>query len=182
MNNENIVLDENSNTSDEEVIDLDLTTEEDVVEQDEEVDVEKILADKKKAEELAHNYKIRAEKAEAKIKTAKPEPTQNSSLTVYDTIALMNAKVTEAEDIKEVEEYARFKGVSVSEALKSGVIKTILADKAEERKTAQATNTGKARVGSSTLPDEVVLKNASLGKLPDDPSALVNARFNSRRN
>lgn len=180
MNEENIVLDENSNTS-EEVIDLDLdnNTEEEVVE--EELDVEQLLAEKKKAEELAHNYKIRAEKAEAQNKKPKPQATQSqSSLTVYDTIALMNAKVTEAEDIKEVEEYARFKGISVSEALKSGVVKTLLSEKAETRRTAQATNTGKARAGSATISDDVLLKSASQGKLPDDPASLVAARFNRK--
>lgn len=180
MNEENNVLDGNSNASEEEVIDLDLDTnpEEEVVE--EEVDVNQILAEKKKAEELAHNYKIRAEKAEAQIKKPKAQPAQDSSLSVHDAIALMTAKVTEAEDIKEVEDYARFRGISVSEALKSSVVKTLLADKAEMRRTAQATNTGKARAGSATVSEDVILKNAQQGKLPDDPAALVAARFNRK--
>jgi hypothetical protein len=179
MDNQNNVLDENLNTSEEEVIDLDLDTEqEDNTE--EEVDVAQLLAEKKKAEELAHNYKIRAEKAEKEAKTKASKPAQDSSLSVHDAIALMTAKVTEAEDIKEVEDYARYRGISVSEALKSSVVKTLLSEREETRKTAQATNTGKARAGSTKLSDDVILQNASQGKLPDDPAALVAARFNRR--
>lgn len=180
MDNQNNVLDENLNTSEEEVIDLDLDTnpEEEVVEED--VDVQKLLADKKKAEELAHNYKIRAEKAEREAKTKATQPAKDSSLSVHDAIALMTAKVTEAEDIKEVEDYAKFRGISVSEALKSSVVKTLLSERAEMRKTAQATNTGKARAGSATVSDDVILKNAAQGKLPDDPASIVAARFNKK--
>jgi hypothetical protein len=178
MDNQNNVLDENLNTSEEEIIDLDLDTEQEDNEEVEEEKDWKAIALKEK--ERADNQKIRAEKAEREAKTKASKPAQDSSLSVHDAIALMTAKVTEAEDIKEVEDYARFRGISVSEALKSSVVKTLLSERDEMRKTAQATNTGKARAGSSKLSDDVILQNASQGKLPDDPAALVAARFNRK--
>lgn len=177
MENQNNVLDENLNTSEEEIIDLDLDTDSEDESVEEDIDW-KALALKEK--ERANNQKIRAEKAEREAKTKATKPAQDSSLSVHDAIALMTAKVTEVEDIKEVEDYARFRGISVSEALKSSVVKTLLAERVETRKTAQATNTGKARAGSASLSDDVVLKNASQGKLPDDPASIVAARFNKK--
>jgi hypothetical protein len=95
-----------------------------------------------------------------------------------DTIALITAKVTEKEDIEFVAEYAQFKKIPVSEAIKSSVVKSELAVRQEQRATAEATNTGAARRGSVKTTNEQVMENASLGKLPDDPAELATARFN----
>ena len=89
-----------------------------------------------------------------------------------DTIALIGAKVTEKEDIDEVVDYARLKGISIFEALATNVVKTILKDKAEQRASAEATNTGPARRGSAKLTDEQILEAASKGKEVDPDPAL----------
>lgn len=129
-----------------------------------------------KAKELAENYKIRAEKAEKSPKAEK------SDLSSSDLYALMNAKVPE-EDISEVSDYAKLKKVSIAEALKASVVKTILAERAEERATATATATGAQRRTTSKVSDETVLENASKGQVPDDDDGidrLTEARLNAK--
>lgn len=135
------------------------------VEEVEEESIEDIRARLQKAEQLAENQKIRAEKAERKakevVKTEAP-----SSLTTKDMYALMTAKVAE-EDISDVEEYATLKGISVSEALKTGVVKSILAQKEEERRVAAGTNTGTTRRGTSKVTDDQLVDRARKGDAPD---------------
>lgn len=138
-----------------------------------------------KAEELANNYKIRAEKAEAKLKEPKEEkkeviaPKTNDSLSQTDLIAILKADVAE-EDIEEVVSYASLKKISVADALKSNVIKTILSEKAEQRATANATATNNRRGGSSSkLTPSQILENAKKGDLPEsdeEMKILVRAR------
>lgn len=141
------------------------------------------------AEEYGRNQKIRAEKAERKTKdtpeqeTSEPkaEPKgESKDLTSKDTIALINAKVHE-DDIDEVVEYAKFKGTSVSEVLKSSVIKGLLTERSEHRATAEATNTGKTRPGTTRASGETLLKKASkTGEMPDraeDLDALLEERY-----
>jgi hypothetical protein len=133
----------------------------------------------------------RAKKAEAELKefkakaqapTAKPTPEKQGDLSSMDTIALIGAQVTVKEDIDEVVDFARVKGISIDEALAHNVVKAILKDKAEVRQTAAATNTGTARRSSSKPTNEQVLANVASGKLPDDPEALAEARMASRFN
>lgn len=122
-----------------------------------------------KAEELANNYKTRAEKAEGKLKGKNGEvetPKTTGDLTPLDTIALMKADVHE-DDIADIVDYAKFKNISVSEALKSSVVKTTLSEKSETRKTADATNTGNARRGAAKVSGETLVENLKEGKVPD---------------
>ncbi len=131
----------------------------------------------------------RAKKAEGFVKvdgdwvkkskpaTKKPKAKEaTSELTPLDTIALMGAKVTNVDDINEVMDYAKLKNISVSDALKSNVVKTILADKVEERETANATATKRGKRGVHKPSDETVLSNAGEGKFPEDPKELAKAR------
>jgi len=156
---------------------------EEVVEESEE-SVAEVKARLAKAEELANNYKVRAEKAERKV--AKDAPIireAKSDIPSKDLIAIMNAKVHE-EDIDEVLDYAKFKKISVSEALKSNAIKSHLRDQEEKRTTAEATNTGKTRGGNSKLSGEALLNIArEKGEVPekaDDLDALLEARYKSK--
>jgi len=136
----------------------------------------------KKAEELANNYKIRAEKAEAKSKESKSEstPKNDNELSQTDLIALIKADVAE-EDISEVLSFAKLKNISASEALKSTIVKTILAEKSEERKTANATNTSNSRKGASRKDSTTILDEARRsGTIPESDeelNKLIQARF-----
>lgn len=175
MEEENVVAD-NSNQQEEEV--LETSNEESQEETSTESDSE-LQAELAKARELANNYKIRAEKAERMAK-GKPAdaPKISGDLSTKDIYALMEAKVTE-EDITDVQEYATLKRISIAEALKSNVVKTILGDKAEQRKVASASNVGTSKRGSGQVASDILLAKARKGELPtsdDDIERLIVAR------
>jgi len=140
----------------------------------------------KKAEAEAKLLRAERLKSEeqAKVKTdSKPvAPTEKQvGLTAMDTIALIGAKITEKDDVDFVADYAQFKKISVGEALKSGVVKSELAQRLEQRATAEATNTGPARRGSVKLSNEQILNDVYKGKYPEDPEVLAEARMNAKK-
>ncbi len=148
----------------------------------EEESVEDLRARLAKAEEIAENQRIRAEKAESAKKVEKPA--KNVDLSAADIVAITKANI-EPEDIEDVLEYARFKKIPLHEAIKSSVVKATLAEKAEHRKSAAALSTGPARRGTTAVPEEALLSNArTTGALPEsdaDINRLVQARLKSRR-
>ena len=173
MENEQEIIDSQIDTdTTENEVDIDIDLEEQVEESDEDAE-----ALKKKIATLEAQKEHWRKKANEKKDEATPK---EGSVASRDLIALMNAKVHE-DDISEVEDYAKYRGISIADALKSSVVKTLLSERAEQRNTALATNTSKARPSSSRLSDDVILKNASQGKI-DDVEALVNARFNAKKN
>jgi len=126
--------------------------------------------------------KIKETKPEIKPE-AKPEVKEEPKLSLTDMYALNNAKVPE-EDLPEVIEFSKFKGISIAEALKSSVVKTLLADKEEARKVANATNTGNSKRGSTQTSDQQLLDNASKGIAPEsdeDITRLVKARIEAKK-
>jgi hypothetical protein len=167
------------------------TGDEVTLEPQEEVEVEEVAEESTddvaarlaKAEELAKNYKIRAEKAEAKAKEVGESKPASQDLSAMDILAVSRAGI-EPEDLEDVLDYAKYKGIPVHEALKSSVVKATLAEKQEVRKSAQATNTGGARRGTSAIPDDRLISEASRGGvLPDsdaDMERLVKLRFQKR--
>lgn len=140
---------------------------------DEEVEesAEDLKARLAKAEELATNYKVRAEKAEKKAKEIKPEAPQ-SDISMRDMFALSKANVNE-DDIDEVVDYAKFKKISLSEALKSQTVQAILKEKEEKRNVANATNTGTQRRATNKLTDDALVSNASKGTLPESEEDMA---------
>jgi hypothetical protein len=165
-----------------EALDNGLKTEDDLLAEHEEA--QKALETEResrltKAEEIAENQRIRAEKAEARAREDLKEVAPNTdALSQKDLIAILKADVAE-DDIPEVVDYARLKKISVVEALKSSVVKTILSEKNEERKTASATATGGHRKGPSRVSPSQLLADAEKGVMPEDDegiTALVKAR------
>ena len=143
--------------------------------------VEEIRAKLSKAEELSKNYKIRAEKAEKAERASKESTKKESSsenISQKDLFALINNKVNE-DDISEVADFAKLKGISISDALKTSTVKAILNEKEEQRNTANATNTGPVRRNSSKATDEALIDKAKKGDMPDsdaDIDRLIKAR------
>ena len=164
-----------------ETVELDTTNDEGFYEEEAE-DVEAIKARAAKAEELAKNYKIRAEKAE-RLAKEKSEATQKASptageLSTKDLYALMDSKVA-LDDVDDVREYASLKKISIAEALKSSVVKGILSEKAEQRRTASAANVGSSKRTTNASSDETLLENFKKGIVPesdDDIARLVKLR------
>ena len=153
-------------------------TQEETQDTQQEDEKEKLRAELEKLKQEARNQKIRAEKAEKLAKSsAKPD------LTPTDIYALLKADVEE-EDFQEVVDYAHLKGISVKDALKSSVVQGIIAEKKEERKTAEATATGNKR--SRPKPptgDELLHKARTTGELPDreeDLQELVSSAINKK--
>ena len=166
-NDEEVIL----NTQ-EESVELDTTySSEEGAEQEESFDWK---AEALKQKELAGNMKIRAEKAERKVKVApetKHEAQSANGVSTKDLYALMEAKVPE-EDISEVEDYAKYKGISIAEALKTQAVRSILNEKSEMRNVASATNTGGSKRVGGRVSDETLLANAEKGNFPDSDAEI----------
>jgi len=153
-----------------------------------EADLKQELLDRaikgKKADELARNYKIRAEKAESDLKkgtTVTPKNAEGDNLSQKDLIALVRANVHD-DDIDTVQNFAKVKGISIAEALKDEDISAVLEKRASKRKTAEVTNTGSSRKTTAKPDDTSLLKDLSEGKVPEKGSAEAEALFWARRN
>lgn len=156
---EEVILNTQEETTDSQYVETDESSE----------DLEELKSRLAKAEELVNNYKIRAEKAEKrteKTEVSKVAPKKQSDLSAIDIIAISKANI-EAEDVEDVLDYAKFKGISLAEALKSPVVKATLTQKEELRKTAQATSTGTSRRGSASITDSQLMANAEKGIMPE---------------
>lgn len=162
----------NTETTENQEVELEETTEE--------VDVEAL---KKENETLKaqkdHWRKKAAEKGDKP--EPKPAPVENSKdLSTDDLYALMEAKVPK-DDIADVKKAAALLNKPIAEALNDDVVKTILARKAEVRKTADVANTGTQRrvVQKATL--DKLLKDLSDGKVPEPGSAEAEEIFWAKR-
>jgi len=135
-----------------------------------------------KAQQLAINYKIRAEKAERALKQ---KPTEKESpltdMSWKDVRALHDVP---DEDIDEVIEFAKFKGIPVAEAKKSSVMQTLLKTKAEERASAQAASVSTNRRGTRTESSDDILNRFEKGIVSDtdeDIDKLAEARWAKKK-
>jgi hypothetical protein len=86
------------------------------------------------------------------------EQTPKDDLSFKDIRALADVH---DEDVEDVLEFAKFKGISVAEAKTHSVVKTLLQTKAEERATALAANTASNKRGSSVDSEDVLLRKVS---------------------
>jgi len=140
---------------------------------------EELKARLAKAEEVANNYKIRAEKAEARAKEEKEEVKSPLNLSAGDMMAIKNANV-DPEDMDAVEDFAKWRKISLREALVHPEMKAILDYRNEIKTTTVATNVENVRRGATKINDETLVMNASMGKIPtsdDEIEALVAAKF-----
>lgn len=140
-----------------------------------------------KADELAKNYKARAEKAEALAKASKhtapenPETPKNAGeLSSKDMFALIKANVNE-DDVDEVIRVSKILGVSVQEAIKDSAVITILEKREEKRKSADAMNTKSNRSTRKGTTDKELIAQASKGEIPDAGSDEAERLFWARR-
>ena len=125
-------------------------------------------AKEKKIKELED---LIARKKKENKKPEAPKPVTNSELSQKELYTLIKNNVHE-DDIDEVVEYAQLKKIDVKEALKSSVIKAILKDKEEVRKTAEVSNTGNTRTGSSSKDADTLVAKARKGELPQSDADM----------
>lgn len=136
-----------------------------------EEDVEEL---KKTIETLKHQKEHWKKKADSVKEQKKSVIKPALELSTLDVIALSRANIND-EDIQEVVEYAKFKKISIAEALKSSVVKATLLEKEENRKAQEASFTGNSRRGVSKVSDATILDNARKGQLPkeNDDEAIL---------
>lgn len=188
MSDEDIDELESENQPTEEVVNTEDVEETSAEEESKNVDLvalnRKLYERAKKAEMEAKALRAQ-QKSQESQETAKETPAnpteKQDGLTPKDTIALLNAQVTNPDDIDFVEEYARFKNISIAEAVKNSVVKTELAQRAEQRQTAEATSTGTVRRGAVKPSDQQILKDVSQGKLPEDPAVFAEAYWEAKK-
>ena len=154
---------------------------EETIETPEEESVEEKIArlEKEKSDLEDKNKKLYARvKNGEKPKEKTVEHTEG--LSTADIIAL--SKVHE-DDVERVERYAKSEGLSVREALKNPELKAILDMREEQRATANASNVSNVRRGSTKIADDVLISNASNGKIPeseDDIARLIQAKMKQK--
>ena len=140
-------------------------------------------AEKNYEDQRGRNDKLERDQKASKKPADAPKKKPND-LSTLDTIALVKSNV-EDDDIEEIVNYANYKGISVRDALKDNVVKAIINDRSEERRTAEATNTTNARRSNAKLSEDSLLQNArSGGKLPDsdaDMQRLAEAHMMANR-
>ena len=139
-----------------------------------------------KNEELAKNYKIRAEKAEGDKKpkegdeTPKNKEDNKETLSSTDLYSLIDAKVPQ-EDVEEVIKASKLLGKSISEALQDDTVKVILEKRTEHRATAKATNTTTARQSNKKTSDSELIAKADKGEFPEKGSPEAEQLFWARK-
>ena len=175
--NETVVIEPKTDTETTENKETDLEVE---IELDETDDVEALKKQVQTLSAQKDHWKTKATKKpeDKKEEVAKDKSATQGDLSQRDVFALVKANVSE-DDIPEIVDYAKLKGISVSDALKSSVVKTILSEKQEERNTANATNTSKAKASGSKVSIETLIDNATKGILPEkdeDMQRLIKAR------
>ena len=141
-----------------------------------------LYARAKKAEgfELVEGNWVKKSKPAAPA-TAAPAPSQEPTFTPKDTLALIEAKVS-SEDFDEVVRVSKILGKPIAEALKDKTLKSILTERVEERRTANATHTGGGR-RTSTVSGADLLEAARAGQdVPlDRVDDLAEARMASKK-
>ena len=140
-----------------------------------------------KAEEIAKNQKIRAEKAEQEAKKNKPvegeEPPKKdeSGVSLKDVRALQNVH---DDDVDFVVNWAKANNMEIAEAIKSKDVQYVLEGHKEERKTADTTSVESGGKRPSKASAEDLLSKAQQGDLPDDDegiNAVIAAKNESLR-
>lgn len=144
-----------------------------------------------KAQELARNQKIRAEKAEKEAKEARARLAElenqketpqkaDDDLTQKDLLSIVRANVHD-DDIDRVAKFAKLEGISIAEALKHDDLKAILRSRDEARASAEAANTGNVRRAVPKIDPQVIVAKANKGEIPEAGSKEAEELFWARR-
>ena len=183
MEDENIVNADTSNGEEELDLDLSNDTEKDAKSND---DVEtlkeqnkKLFARAKKAEGFEFKDGKWVKPVVDKKPETKVEPSQE--LSAKDALLLAKADV-DLEDVDEVIDFAKYRKITIAEALQNNTLRAILTDSQEKRKTALATQTSGTR--KTTAPTiEALTEKAQKGELSESEiDKLVELRMEAKLN
>lgn len=112
-------------------------------------------------------------------KVEKKEP-KGDEISIREAALLQENKIS-TQDWDDVISYAKYKGISIEEALKSSVVISTLKEKQEERTSAETIETGKKRGGTPKILGQQLLDKAKkTGEIPESDEeidALLEARY-----
>jgi len=147
---------------------------------EEELTPEKIKDLKKKAAERDELEK----KNKQLYERLKKAPKVEDGLSALDAMALVNSGITEDEDIEEAVDFAKFKKITVREAIKHPTLKGLLGAKAEERRSALAANAGRTQRATTKTNDADIVAKAERGETletEEDMQKLFRGRLAARK-
>jgi len=132
---------------------------------------------KKKAQKEAEDfkqgkewYKAKSAKKEGGDSPKDKEKPNEATLTSKDQFVLLKEGV-DVEDIDRIIKFSKDEDISISKALQNKELKAILGVRKEERTTANATNTGGGKRGTSKTSGDTMLADfEKSGKLPENDS------------
>lgn len=173
---------EENNTDAPEVLETPETVEEQNDNPQEETLTPEDIAELKKKAAQADELEKKNKQLYERVKKSEGKPV-DSNLSPKDYIALTQSGIT-AEDFDEVMDFAKYKNVSVAEALAHSTLKSILDGKAEERRTASATQTRSARGSAPQTGESLLSKAETTGEVPttaEGMKAITEARMARRK-
>lgn len=128
-------------------------------------------------------FEFKEGKWNKKPEVAKPIEAPKTNLSPVESVLLVQSGIA-ADDVNEVLEYANYRKLSISDALKDSTLQTIVKTRIEERKTAAATIVAPAGRQAPRETVESILDAASQGQLPESDAGvdrLAAARLESKR-
>lgn len=125
---------------------------------------EKLESHKKLSQAIGQKRKIRGERDALLTKPPKEDKSEKETFSLKDTVTL--GKLHE-DDVDKVVEAAKLLKLPISEAAKHDVVKAMLADSAEKRKTAEATNVDGSRPTKIKADGNALLEGLKKGEIPE---------------
>ena len=102
-----------------------------------------------------------------------PEGTKGDSMSNYSIKDLRALQNVHDDDVDRVVKFAKLEGISIAEAKENSDMKAILRNRDEERKTAEAANTGGGKRGSSKISGKALLQKAEeSGEIPESDAEM----------
>jgi hypothetical protein len=129
-------------------------------------------ADEYTEREKQYYARIKKLEEENKVLKQSKDATPLTGISDYDVLAIKNSNITEKEDLQTVKDLAKRLGISVADALEDKYVRNVLADRAEERRTARATETRSPRGIAKNSGEDILRKAESTGEVPDSPNLL----------
>jgi len=177
-------MNENISNEEEQIEEVEEQVEEFTEESQEDEVVEESGQDDELERLRKENKTLKIQKAKQKGKLAETELKApiSGDLSTDDLFTLMEAKIPKL-DIPLVAKYAKMEGISLSSALESDMVQSMLKEKSNERKVASATNTGSGRRSVTEVTGDDVLANIRKGNsiAEGDIDKMIEARMNRRR-
>jgi hypothetical protein len=157
------------------------------VEQQQGETVEELKAKLEAKSKAFEDQRLRAEKAEKKLKESPARTSgdqKSNDLSTRDLFELTKAGINDLDDVDFLQRAAAISGKSLGDTVRDKSIMAILNSQREERITAEATSTGSNRKITPRATDEQLVQRASKGEIPESEeeiTRLIRAKFGIKR-